>query len=292
MSIRHLAAVLPCVLLAACPDPQPAPRPDATVSDVPTDVASEPAACTTCPALFGRPVARTGLTAAQCRPSCDADGGTFAPPAYGDAFIRSLVTDWRLETPYPDLAGDPYAGTPMPVPDPPDTVCAVVPTGDAGAVPRPYRLETFPSEAAARAAGARPTHFGHCGVCSTLANLAVYLRENDLSSPVQACGLVGFTDGGDANLACLMALGFDRPCAQIWYYNTVHTREQCLSLCFTMLNRPYHLPDGTLNPCYQCDEDRSGPVFKDVAGRTRRNAGLPNAICRPCAEVRPLVHAY
>jgi len=40
-------------------------------------------------------------------------------------------------------------------------------------------------------------------------------------------------------------------------------------------------------PCAQ-----SGPVFKAVAGRTRRNSGLPNALCRPCSEVRPLVHAY
>lgn len=45
-------------------------------------------------------------------------------------------------------------------------------------------------------------------------------------------------------------------------------------------------------PCIQCDEDRSGPVFKIVAGRTRRNSGLPNAICRPCSEVQPLVHDY
>jgi len=55
---------------------------------------------------------------------------------------------------------------------------------------------------------------------------------------------------------------------------------------------PYHLPDGRLNDCLLCDEVQSGPVFKAVAGRTRRNSGLPNALCRPCSEVRPLVHAY
>ena len=69
-----------------------------------------------------------------------------------------------------------------------------------------------------------------------------------------------------------------------------HTRSKCLSACLLYLDDPYNLADGRLNPCIQCDEDESGPVFKDVAGRTRRNSGIPNAICRPCAEVQPLVH--
>jgi hypothetical protein len=55
---------------------------------------------------------------------------------------------------------------------------------------------------------------------------------------------------------------------------------------------PYNAPDGAINDCLQCDEDQSGPVFKSVAGRTRRNSGIPNAICRPCSDVQPLVHAY
>jgi hypothetical protein len=62
--------------------------------------------------------------------------------------------------------------------------------------------------------------------------------------------------------------------------------------CFTRLSDPYNTPDGALDPCLACDEDMSGPVFKEVAGRTRRNSGLANAICRPCSEVQPLVHAY
>lgn len=66
----------------------------------------------------------------------------------------------------------------------------------------------------------------------------------------------------------------------------------CLQPCLASFTDPYNQPDGTLNPCLACDEMKSGPVFKAVAGRTRRNSGLPNAICRPCAEVQPLVHAY
>ncbi len=169
-------------------------------------------------------------------------------------------------------------------------VCGVLPLGAAGTVPRTYRLEDYPSEAAATAAGAKVTHFGHCGVCSTLENLAVYMRVNDLTAPVRACGMTSATLADD--VACLQRLGFDLPCAQIWAYNTQNTRARCLSECLTALGASYNLPDGSLNPCLQCDETQSGPVFKWKAGRTRRNCGLPNAICRSCGEVRPLVHAY
>jgi hypothetical protein len=249
---------------------------------------------TGCAALFGTPITETGLGADRCRPSCDCDGVTFAPPAYDASFVRSLIEDWTPAQPYPPLVTDPYAVPPAP-PEASGTVCAVLPQGEASARPRPYALVTYPSEAAARAAGAAVTHFGRCGVCSTLSNLAVYVRNVDLTGPVRACGFAVAADGGtpfDADVACLQRLGFDLPCAQIWAYNTQHTRETCLVVCLQNLNTAYNLPDGGLNPCLQCDEEKSGPVFQAVAGRTRRNSGLPNAICRPCAEVRPLVHAY
>ena len=44
------------------------------------------------------------------------------------------------------------------------------------------------------------------------------------------------------------------------------------------------------NPCLQCDECRSGPIFQKVAGRTRRGSGIQSAIERP--GVLPLVHDY
>jgi len=242
-----------------------------------------------CAILFGNPTADTGLGADQCRPLCACNGALFQPPVYDDAFIQSLVDDWLPES-YAPLTADPYA-QPPPADDPPGTVCAVVP-GDAGAHPRPYSLATFASIAAATAAGAHPTHYGHCGVCSTLANLAVYMRYDDLGKPVRNCAFATSPDGGDGDLSCLIGLGFDLPCAQIWAYNTAHTRSACLQTCLDHFADFYNQPDGTLNPCLQCDEDQSGPVFKAVAGRTRRNSGLPNAICRPCSEVQPLVHSY
>ena len=244
-----------------------------------------------CAVLFGRPNANTGLTPDQCKPSCACGADAFAPPIYDSAFISALVSDWTLTTPFAPIDTDPYA-SPAPAPDPPDMVCAVLPQAPAGTVPRPYTLGTYASLDDARAAGASPTHYGHCGVCSTLANLAVYMREEDLGAQARACGFVGITDGGPANVACLEALGFDHPCAQAWYWDTLNTRTHCLGICLATPAVPYQEPDGALNPCIQCDEDQSGPIFKAVAGRTRRNTGLPNALCRPCSEVRPLVHSY
>jgi hypothetical protein len=241
--------------------------------------------------LFGLPNEKTGLTSSDCQPSCDCCDAGAAWVAPDDA---ALVTEWVLTTPYAALEADPYAAA-APAADPEGTVCAVHSTQDAGTAPRGYELATYASEDEARLAGVTVTHFGRCGVCSTLENLAVYLRHNDLGAPVRACGLKTGSNGQsdfDADLVCLRGLGFDLPCAQIWAWNTAHTRAQCLGVCLTQFDAPYNQPDGRLNDCLQCDEDQSGPVFKAVAGRTRRNSGIPNAICRPCAEVHPLPHRY
>lgn len=233
--------------------------------------------------LFGRPNDQTGLTAAQCGPRCTCRGEPFEAPLYGDAEADALLV-WQLAEPYPELTSDPYA-EPAPDETPDGTVCAVSTDTDGT-----YRLDTFASEDAALAAGATTTHFGACGLCSPLADLAVYMRYPDLTEPVRACGLESSNEA--EHRACLEALGFTRPCAQIWYFNTLHTRDACIIPCLAALEAPYHNPDGTLNECLICDEVESGPVFKAVAGRTRRNTGVASAMCRPCAEVQPLVHVY
>ncbi len=265
-----LAALTACVSGDGTPAPDAGPAPS-------------------CSRLFGAPNPHTGLGPDQCGPTCGCGPTVWTAPTYDTAFVAAL-SRWRLRDPFPPLPADPYDGPPA-APERPDTVCAVVRLPDAEGYPS-YRLADFDDEAAARAAGAVPTHTGRCGVCSTLENLAVYIQQPDLAGPVRACGLRGIAEGEAATLTCLRDLGFDLPCAQIWNYNTQHTRRVCLGVCLAALNQPYHLPDGGLNPCIQCDEDESGAVFKAVAGRTRRNSGLPNALCRPCAEVRPLVHDY
>ncbi len=234
--------------------------------------------------LFGAPEALTGLDGSQCGPVCACDGEPWTPPVYDDTFLSALG-GLTLREPFAEVTGNPYTETP-PSPDP-DAVCGVLLHGDGT-----YSLQTWGSWGEALAAGAHVTHTGGCGVCSTLENLAVYIRETDLTAPVRECGLLGLREGFDANLACVRELGFDLPCAQIWTWNTQNTRDACLELCLAALDEPYHLPDGALNPCLQCDEDISGPVFKHVAGRTRRNSGLANALCRPCTEVHRIEHDY
>jgi hypothetical protein len=255
------------------------------------DASDAGAAIDACAVLFGNPNAQTGLSDDLCKPECTCGGSSFVPPTYDAAFIQSLIDDWQLAVPYAPLTSDPYAAA-VPPDDPDGTLCAVLPDADASATPRSYTLVTYPSTDAATAAGASVTHFGHCGVCSTLANLAVYMTQNDLTAPVRACGLMSSVDGGNVDVTCLEQLGFDLPCAEAWAYDTNNTRNVCIGTCLTTANDPYNLPDGALSPCIECDEVMSGPVFKAVAGRTRRNSGLPNAICRPCSQVQALVHDY
>jgi hypothetical protein len=236
--------------------------------------------------LFGNPNATTGLTEAQCTPSCtDCGAAPYLPPTFDDAALATLTTLVN-DTPSALLTANPYAeGSAEPIPE--GSVCALSPT-----TPGHYRLDTFASASAARDAGAEVTHTGVCGQCSSLNNLAVYIAQQDLTEPVRACGLLAMRENDAAAFDCLLALGFDEPCAQIWQFNTKHTQLKCLGVCLAALDDPYHLPDGSLNPCLVCDEVQSGPVFKAVAGRTRRNSGLPNALCRPCSEVTPLEHSY
>jgi hypothetical protein len=237
-------------------------------------------AAAACTALFGLPAENTGLTAAQCGPSCPCKGYTFEP--FDDAVLDVWQRARHLNPPA-ELVADPYE---QPAPEIHDEVCGVL-VEEAG-----YRTQTFASETLALQARATLTHYGPCGACSSLANLAVYARYTDLTQPVRQCGLEGISRGMQANLDCLLELGFELPCAQIWFYNTRHTREACLGVCLALLDAPYHTEDGALNDCLLCDERESGPVFKAIAGRTRRNTGLASALCRPCDEVRPLSHDY
>ena len=154
-----------------------------------------------------------------------------------------------------------------------------------------YRLSTFANTMAARDAGFAVTHFSACGTCSTLQDLAVYLEKPDLTAPVRKCGIEWDTS---ARLKCLQDLGFSRACAQTWLYDLQNTRRECLGVCVLSWIRGEAptLREGRLNACLQCDEDRSGPVFKATAGRTRRNSGIRSSIPRPEEEIAPVVHDY
>ncbi len=83
-------------------------------------------------------------------------------------------------------------------------------------------------------------------------------------------------------------------CSQIWLYNIKHTRKECLAVCMLsyITDEPFNKPDGSLNDCLQCDEDKSGPNFKYFSGRTRRNSGIPSSIYRPPETVYNMTHCY
>ena len=65
--------------------------------------------------------------------------------------------------------------------------------------------------------------------------------------------------------------------------NTLNGKPICVEKQWR--NGPYRL-----NPCLQCDECRSGPIFQKIAGRTRRASGIVSAISRD--GVRPIAHNY
>ncbi|HUL57778.1 MAG TPA: hypothetical protein VLU43_00805 [Anaeromyxobacteraceae bacterium] len=209
------------------------------------------------------------------------------PPTADARLVAALRSKVALDP--PALDGDPYQAWRGRAPPaaPAGTVCGVrfEPDGTR------YRLATFGDEAASRAAGFAVTHTGACGTCSTLQDLAVYLERPDLTAPVRRCG-IDLSDSG--SLACIEALGFSGPCARTWFFNARNTRRECFGVCvlsWIEAEAPTR-PDGRLNACLQCDEDRSGPVFKAVAGRTRRNSGIRSSIPRPEEEVARVVHDY
>ena len=136
------------------------------------------------------------------------------------------------------------------------------------------------------------THTGACGACSSLQDLAVYIEETDLTKPVRLCGVRNIAGTVEDIADCIEAIGFTDACAEVWAYNTLNTRERCFDECVQAVDQPYLLEDGTPNDCISCDEEKSGPVFKAVSGRTRRNSGLPSALCRPCDGVSPIQHSY
>jgi hypothetical protein len=220
-------------------------------------------------------------------------------PAAGDAPAvqtpqtaqTRLLAALRSKIPLDPIAldGDPYIvwRTQEPPPTPAGTVCGVRFEPDR----IHYRLSTFAGSGAARTAGFAVTHFGACGTCSTMQDLAVYLEKPDLTSPVRRCGI---SRSAAVGLRCLENLGFSTACAQTWLYNLENTRHHCLGVCLWswLEGEAPTRKDGRLNACLQCDEDRSGPVFKATAGRTRRNSGIHSSIPRPGVEIAQVVHDY
>ena len=156
-------------------------------------------------------------------------------------------------------------------------------------------LANYSSAEKAVADGAFVTHFHPCGHCSTLQDLSVYMKHWSLGESVRICALKMLISMKWAR-ECLMDLGFTADCATIWLYNAGNTRKECFGVCMKALwdHTPNNVPPNStkLNDCLQCDEDKSGPVFKRSAGRTRRDSGLSCAINRPPESIYPVTHYY
>ena len=162
-----------------------------------------------------------------------------------------------------------------------------------------YQLSTFVSSNDAQATGYIVTHSSHCGTCSSLSNLAIYLENRDLTTAARSCGR---KRNANKIKTCFMNdVGFDEPCAETWTYNILHTTDHCKSICikhygfWNVLRGKMDLPHtderGNLNLCLQCDENTSGPGFKYVSGRTRRNSGIISAIHRQPEEIYFVDHS-
>ena len=279
----NLRLVWPWLLLLGCALPGCGDEP----------LVDPPAKDPTCAGLYGQPNASTGLDAAACFPRIVGDA-TWTPRTWDAAALASLRA-WKLDSPPAVMKQSPYKTTPGLKP-PPTAVCGVVVTGS-----KTYRLQTFKestvsaSIAVAIGAGAKVTHGGACGACTSLADLEVYARIPDQTEPVRKCAMSNLGGKVEKVDACIVkAVGFTAPCARAWSYNAMNDAQVCLEVCLKSLlaKEPYNLPDGSLNGCLQCDEDMSGPVFKATAGRTRRNSGLASAICRPCQTVWRIDHRY
>ena len=238
----------------------------------------------TCTGLYGLPSHRSGVDDTQCNTQClcATEDRTFQRPS-----LEAPLFDYRHSTPWPLLGQDPYQIDWVEESDSPKKEQACVLEIDHEQ--QTYRLETMNLD---ESPPAYITHLGACGACSSLQDLKVYLQQVDLTDPVRNCGLRGISSELSVTTTCLEEIGFTEACAEIWAYNTKNTRESCLNICLEHLQTPYVDESGMLNPCLQCDEDQSGPVFKKIAGRTRRNSGLASAICRPCNSVSLIFHSY
>lgn len=155
-----------------------------------------------------------------------------------------------------------------------------------------YSTYTFATKAEAQRQNAILTHTGPCGACSSLQDLQVYLTKPDLTKPGKKCASIFWLK--DSSIHCFEKLGFSKPCAEIWFYNAKNTAKKCFWTCVkSTLARENSNPEkGVLNACLQCDEDKSGPIFKHYAGRNRRNSGLLSSIGRPESEIDNISHDY
>jgi hypothetical protein len=158
---------------------------------------------------------------------------------------------------------------------------------------RAYEMRSFFSREEAEVTGFFVTHQYHCGACSNLKDLSVYLEKRDLAEPGRKCA---------AQLTLRKSkkcyqeeIGFSEACSEVWAYNAKNTKKVCLNTCikeYGLINilkkqfpNEYVNTDGTLKDCILCDELNSVPGYRYCSGLTRRGAGIEAAIAREPGEM-------
>ena len=218
------------------------------------------------------------------------EGMTYNKTVWEAFAAKTLLNPYVL----PPFEWNPYTAEPPINTSWPDTVCAVQ-------YPNPsnrstYVLKNFTSRAAAEAVpGTFVTHLHPCGFCSTTEDLSTYMRLMDLTTESRRCGMEGLLSFDDS-VRCMHDIGFTMPCALIWARDAWNSARHCFDICVEawIEGWPNNMPPNstTLNKCIACDEEKSGPIFKLFAGRTRRDSGLRSSINRPPNEVYHVIHDY
>jgi len=218
---------------------------------------------------------------------------SFDPPTYNQTVIEAFASKTLLN-PQQNLTFNPYDIVNFNSTLNQESVCGVLypDANDRSS----YYLVNYTSAQEAESAGAFITHLHDCGYCSTTKDLASYMKFMDLTNPIRDCAIVSFISK-EISLDCMQKQAeFSYECAVIWLYDALNTRKECLDIC--LYDWIHHVPSNVpvnstnLSPCIQCDEDKSGPIFKLVAGRTRRDSGLKSSINRPPNTIANITHYY
>lgn len=109
-----------------------------------------------------------------------------------------------------------------------------------------YRLRTYPSREDAEAAGGFVTHVRHCGVCSTMQDMAVYAEHLQPTSPGNFCRRQSFTSL-ENGMACYLSLGMTQDCARIWADTSWNTAKNCFGSCVIDPTIPEYGFPGSVN---------------------------------------------
>lgn len=159
-----------------------------------------------------------------------------------------------------------------------------------------YRMQTFASREMAESEGYLVTHQFHCGACSSLYDLGIYLEKRNMVENGRKCAKKLIAK---RSKSChIKRIGLSEVCAEAWAYNAIATRKNCMRTCIKeyglinmLLNRfpdVYVNEDGSLKPCILCDELKSGGGYRYSSGRTRRSSGIKSAIDRGEEEIFPI----